>query len=127
MEDRQQANPLKRRYWSLSLQMDLPLVHLNKLVKEPYSIILGYPKATRRELVNRITELRKLGIKGISFTGQTMLNSLNVLGKGYVGVVVLSKYKAREIALKIRRIDASRSEMNSEARLLRLANEVGVG
>ena len=103
------------------------MVPLNKLVKEPYSIILGYPKATRRELANRITELRKLGIKGISFTGQTMLNSLNVLGKGYVGVVVLTKYKAREVALKIRRIDASRSEMDSEARLLRLANEVGVG
>ena len=103
------------------------MVPLSKLVEEPYSTILGYPKATRRELTNRITELRKLGIKGISFTGQAMLNTLNVLGKGYVGVVVLSKYKAREVAVKIRRMDASRSEMDSEARLLRLANEVGVG
>ncbi len=103
------------------------MVSLNKLVEEPYSTILGYPKATKRELTNRITELRKLGVKGILFTGQAMLNSLNVLGKGYVGVVVLSKYKTREVALKIRRIDASRSEMNSEARLLRLANEVSVG
>lgn len=107
--------------------MDLSLVPLNKLVEEPYSTILGYPKATRRELTNRITELRKLGVKGISFTGQAMLNSLNVLGKGYVGVVVLSKYKTREVALKIRRIDSSRSEMDSEARLLRLANEIEVG
>lgn len=103
------------------------MVPLNKLVEEPYSTILGYPKATRRELTNRITELRKLGVKGISFTGQAMLNSLNVLGKGYVGVVVLSKYKTREVALKIRRIDSSRSEMDSEARLLRLANEIEVG
>lgn len=103
------------------------MVPLSKLVEEPYSTILGYPEATRRELTTRITELRKLGIKGISFTGQAMLNSLNVLGKGYVGVVVLSKYKAREVALKIRRIDASRSEMDSETRLLRLANEIGVG
>jgi len=103
------------------------LVPLNKLVEEPYSTILGYPKATKRELANRITELRKLGVKGILFTGQAMLNSLNVLGKGYVGVVVLSKYKTREVALKIRRIDASRSEMDGEARLLRLANEVSVG
>lgn len=107
--------------------MNLPLVPLNKLVKEPYSTILGYPKATRQEISSRITELRKLGVKGISFTGQVMLNSLNVLGKGYVGVVALSKYKTREVALKIRRIDASRAEMYSEARLLRLANEVGVG
>jgi len=107
--------------------MDLSLVPLSKLAEEPYSTILGYPKATRRELTSRIAELRKLGIKGISFTGQAMLNSLNILGKGYVGVVVLSKYKTKEVALKIRRIDSSRTEMDSEARLLRLANEVGVG
>ena len=107
--------------------MDSSLVPLRKLVEEPYSTILGYPKATKRELTSRTTELKKLGIEGISFTGQAMLNTLNVLGKGYVGVVVLSKYKTKEVALKIRRIDSSRSEMDSEARLLRLANEVGVG
>ncbi|HSB56667.1 MAG TPA: serine/threonine protein kinase [Nitrosopumilaceae archaeon] len=107
--------------------MDLSLVPLSKLVEEPYSTILGYPKATKRELSSRISELRKLGVKGISFTGQAMLNSLNVLGKGYVGVVVLSKFKTKEIALKIRRVDSSRVEMDSEARLLRLANEVDVG
>src|SRR5574342_1027117 len=127
MGDRLQANPLKWLYRSLSLQMELSLVPLSKLVEEPYSTILGYPKATKRELTSRITELGKLGVKGISFTGQAMLNSLNVLGKGYVGVVVLSKYKTKESALKIRRIDSSRLEMDSEARLLRLANEVGVG
>ncbi|MGQ0795961.1 MAG: serine/threonine protein kinase [Nitrosopumilaceae archaeon] len=107
--------------------MDLSLVPLSKLVEEPYSTILGYPKATRREIASRIAELRKLGVKSISFTGEVVLNSLNVLGKGYVGVVVLSKYKTKDVALKIRRIDSSRAEMDSEARLLRLANEVGVG
>jgi len=107
--------------------MDLSLVPLNKLVEEPYSTILGYPKATKRELTSRISELKKLGIKGVSFTGEVTLNNLPVLGKGYVGVVVLSKYKTKEVALKIRRIDSSRSEMYSEARLLRLANEVDVG
>jgi putative serine/threonine protein kinase len=107
--------------------MDLSLVPLSKLVGEPYSTILGYPKATKRELKSRTIELKKLGVKGISFTGQAMLNSLNVLGKGYVGVVVLSKYKAKAVALKIRRIDSNRTEMDGEARLLRLANEVDVG
>ena len=107
--------------------MDLSLVPLSKLVEGPCSSILGYPKATKRELASRISELTKLGIKGISFTGQAILNNLPVLGKGYVGVVVLSKYKTKEVALKIRRIDSSRSEMESEARLLRLANEIAVG
>jgi putative serine/threonine protein kinase len=107
--------------------MDSSLVPLSKLVIEPYSSILGYPKATRGELSKRITELKKLGIKGVSFTGTTTLNNVPVLGKGYVGVVVLSNQGKKMVALKIRRMDASRPEMKSEAKLLRLANEVDVG
>src|SRR5438445_12447414 len=107
--------------------MDSSLVPLDKLTKEPYSSILGYPKATRGELSKRVIELKKLGISGVSFTGSTILNNLAVLGKGYVGVVVLSNQGKKAVALKIRRIDSSRSEMGSEAKLLRLANEVDVG
>jgi|SRR5579864_7191557 len=107
--------------------MDSSLVPLSKLVIEPYSSILGYPKATRGELSKRIIELKKLGIKGITFTGITTLNNIPILGKGYVGVVVLSNQGKKTIALKIRRMDASRPEMKTEAKLLRLANEVDVG
>ena len=107
--------------------MDSSLVPLSKLVIEPYSSILGYPKATRGELSKRIKELKKLGIKGITFTGITTLNNIPILGKGYVGVVVLSNQAKKTVALKIRRMDASRPEMKSEAKLLRLANEVDVG
>jgi putative serine/threonine protein kinase len=107
--------------------MDSSLVPLSKLAIEPYSSILGYPKATRGELSKRITELKKLGIKGVSFVGTTTLNNIPILGKGYVGVVVLSNQGKKSVALKIRRMDASRPEMKSEAKLLRLANEVDVG
>lgn len=107
--------------------MDSSLVPLSKLTIEPYSSILGYPKATRGELSKRITELKKLGIKGVSFAGTTTLNNMPILGKGYVGVVVLSNQGKKVVALKIRRMDASRPEMKSEAKLLRLANEVDVG
>ena len=99
----------------------------SKLVKEPYSLVLGYPRASRAELVKRLLELRKIGIKNISFQGPTILNNIPVLGKGYVGVVVLSKYKKNDVALKIRRIDSSRDEMKREAKLLQLANKVNVG
>jgi putative serine/threonine protein kinase len=107
--------------------MDSSLVPLSKLAIEPYSLILGYPKATRGELSKRIMELKKLGIKGVLFTGTTTLNNVPVLGKGYVGVVVLSNQGKKTVALKIRRMDASRPDMKSEAKLLRLANEVDVG
>ncbi len=107
--------------------MDSSLVPLGKLAKEPYSLVLGYPRATRAELLRRISELRKLGIKTVSFEGPTLLNNIPVLGKGYVGVVILSKQKKIDVALKIRRIDSSRSEMKSEAKFLKLANKVNVG
>jgi putative serine/threonine protein kinase len=107
--------------------MNSSLVPISKLVKEPYSLILGYPKATKGELTKRHAELKKLGITKVSFQGETILNNIHVLGKGYVGVVVLAKLHKKDVALKIRRIDSSRSEMKSEAKLLKLANKINVG
>jgi putative serine/threonine protein kinase len=72
-------------------------------------------------------ELEKLKIKSISFTGPTTIGKLGILGKGYVGVVVLAKRGNKKVALKIRRLDSQRSEMKSEAKLLKLVNTVGVG
>lgn len=107
--------------------MNSSLVPVSKLVKEPYSLILGYPKSTKGELAKRVSELKRLGIKNILFQGPTVLNNVPVLGKGYVGIVVLSRMGRTEVALKIRRVDSSRSEMYNEAKLLRLANKVNVG
>lgn len=107
--------------------MALSFIPIKKLVKEPYSIILGYPKASSRQLQSRIIELEKLKIKSISFTGQTTIGSLQILGKGYVGVVVLAKKRNNIVALKIRRLDSQRSEMKSEAKLMKLVNAVNVG
>ena len=90
---------------------------INELTKEPYSKILGYPKATKRQLESRVSELRKLGIKEVSFQGKTKIGTLNILGKGYVGVVVLArKNKNKKVALKIRRTDSQRNGMKEEAK-----------
>ncbi len=107
--------------------MDSFSVPVSKLVKEPYSHILGYPRATEKELKKRVLELKKLGINSVTFGGPTILNNIPVLGKGYVGVVVLSRHGKGHAALKIRRIDSSRDEMKSEAKLLKIANTVNVG
>ncbi len=107
--------------------MDSSSVPTSKLSKEPYSHILGYPSATKSELAKRVVELRKLGVKTVLLEGKTILGKIPVLGKGYVGVVVLAKKGKNEVALKIRRIDSSRSEMETEAKLLKLANQVNVG
>ena len=71
--------------------------------------------------------MKKLGINSISFQGDLKLGSINVLGKGYVGIVVLAKKQTKKVAVKIRRTDSQRKEMQSEAKLLKIANSVGVG
>ena len=107
--------------------MNSSLIPTSKLLKEPYSLVLGYPKATQNELAKRYSELRKLGITGIHFQGETILNNIPVLGKGYAGVVVMAKLNKKNVALKIRRIDSSRLEMKSEAKLLKIANKAKIG
>ena len=102
-------------------------ISIKKFTDEPYSKILGYPKATGRQIRSRIRELERLKIRSISLTGTTRLGNLAILGKGYVGVVVLAKRGNKQVALKIRRTDSQRNEMRSESILLQLVNSINVG
>jgi len=99
----------------------------DQFYEEPYATIICYPKATKNELKKRLVELRKLGISKVEFTGQKQLFNTRVLGKGCVGLVVLAHGRAGKVALKIRRIDADRSTMRREAKLLGKANAVNIG
>ncbi len=107
--------------------MTQSFISIKKFSREPYSVILGYPKSNKRQINARILELQKLNIKSISLTGPTTIGKLEILGKGYVGVVVLAKKGSKKVALKIRRLDSQRSEMKSEAQLLKLVNTEKVG
>ena len=102
-------------------------ISIRKFTEEPYSKILGYPNATKRQIKSRINELEKLKVKSICLTGPTTIGNLEILGKGYVGVVVLVKRGNKEVALKIRRTDSQRENMKNESILLKLVNSVNVG
>ena len=102
-------------------------ISIKKFTEEPYSKILGYPNATKRQIKSRINELEKLKVKSICLTGPTTIGNLEILGKGYVGVVVLVKRGNKEVALKIRRTDSQRENMKNESVLLKLVNSVNVG
>ena len=102
-------------------------ISIKKFTEEPYSKILGYPNATNRQIKSRINELEKLKIKSICLTGPTTIGNLEILGKGYVGVVVLAKRGNKEVALKVRRTDSQRENMKNESILLKLVNSVSVG
>jgi len=95
--------------------------------KDPYKKILTFPQVTESEITKRMVELRKLGITHISFTGPLQIEKCHILGKGYVGMVVLAKKRSSIVALKIRRIDSPRKNMTNEAKLLKIANKINIG
>jgi len=49
------------------------------------------------------------------------------LGKGFVGIVVIAHLQGEKVAVKIRRIDADRSDLLHESVMLSKANSVDVG
>ena len=97
------------------------------LAAEPYSSIIGYPSATKRQIQSRIVELKELGVDSVSFQGPLLIGKIPVLGKGYTGVVILAKRDGKKVALKIRRTDSPRKTMKDESALLKKANSVKVG
>jgi putative serine/threonine protein kinase len=103
------------------------IVSLEALIEEPYASIICYPRTTPAEIQKRIDELRQHGISAVEFAGRTSASNIPVLGKGYVGVVVVALAKGQRVALKMRRIDADRSDFTHEAQMLQKANAIGVG
>jgi len=95
--------------------------------KDPYRKILAFPEVKQAEIEKRLTELKKLGITHVSFTGPLQIEKCQILGKGYVGMVVLAKKDKNVLALKIRRIDSPRKNMTNEGKLLKIANKIDVG
>jgi putative serine/threonine protein kinase len=91
--------------------------------------IVCFPKPDETEISARIDELRNLGISNIEFSGKASVFgvSLPVLGRGFVGVVVVALQNENRFALKIRRIDADRIDLFHEAEMLTKANEANVG
>jgi putative serine/threonine protein kinase len=94
---------------------------------EPYASALGYPKVSETELESRLEELREHGVTAVEFAGKASAFNVPVLGKGFVGIVVIAHLEGQRIALKIRRVDADRTGLEYEAQMLAKANSVQVG
>src|SRR3990170_5889856 len=100
---------------------------LEGLREDPYASILCYPRRTEDELQNRLRELEIHGVTTVEFAGKGNAFNIPVLGKGYVGIVVVAQRYGQRLALKIRRVDADRKDLLHEAKILAKANSVGVG
>ncbi len=102
-------------------------VPLKQLLEKKYGKILCYPRYDLREAEKRLRELKKLGVSALEFDGENKVFDIYVLGKGYVGIVVVAYTNIGKAAVKIRRVDADRAGMQHEAAMLEKANEVDLG
>jgi putative serine/threonine protein kinase len=100
---------------------------LEQLTSTPYIQVLTYPKMSLPAARSRVRQLQKLGVTELVFDGRSKIGRLGILGIGTVGVVVQAMVGEKEYALKIRRTDANRKNMDEEVRIATLANKVGVG
>jgi len=107
--------------------MKQSFVKISKITEPPYSDIWVYPKGTRAQIKSRIKELKVLGVESISFQGKLEIGTISVLGKGYVGIVVLGKIGRKKVAIKIRRNDSPRKNLKREAELLKIINKHKIG
>lgn len=71
--------------------------------------------------------MERLGVEALIFEGRAKIGRLGILGVGTVGIVVKCSAGGSEYALKIRRTDANRPNLNEEYELTVLANRAGVG
>ena len=102
-------------------------VPLSELTKEPYASVVCYPRASPEEMEPRLRELQELKVDTVEFSGKSSAHTMEVLGKGYVGIVVTAHVGGEQFALKMQRVDSDRASLMREAELLAMANSVGVG
>jgi putative serine/threonine protein kinase len=104
------------------------IVPVDQLIQEPYASVLCFPKPEESELKARLQELHSMGIKAFEFVGKASVFGVPVpvLGKGFVGIVVIAHLKQERVAVKIRRTDADRADLLHEARMLSKANSANV-
>ena len=107
--------------------MKQSFLKINEITAPPHSNIWVYPQGTKAQIKSRIKELKSLGVESVSFQGDLEIGTINVLGKGYVGIVVLCKIGKKKVAVKIRRIDSQRKNLKQEAEFLTITNRFGVG
>jgi putative serine/threonine protein kinase len=108
----------------MKLVATVPIEALNS---EPYASVVCYPRTSATEMHVRLEELRKLAVEKIEFAGKAKAFSVPILGKGFVGIVVVAFVGGRKCALKMLRVDSDRESFVREADLLTLANSVDVG
>lgn len=102
-------------------------VPLDRLLTHPRGYLIHWPKWDVGAAEAKIEELRGMGVEQIAFEGPHRVETIPVLGKGNTSIVLKVLTRDGAYAAKLRRSDADRVGFDEEARLLKVANSVGVG
>jgi putative serine/threonine protein kinase len=102
-------------------------ITLRGVLRSRAAKVFSYPHYSLEIASRRVKELRDFGVEAVIPGGPHTITGLSILGKGHTGVVVKAVYRGEIVALKILRMDANRVNFREEARLLGVANSVGVG
>ena len=102
-------------------------VPLETLLTHPSGFLICWPRWDAEAAEERIEELSRLGVESVVFEGPHMVETVPVLGKGNTSLVLKVWMRGEFCVAKVRRTDADRTGFDDEARLLRVANAVGVG
>lgn len=90
--------------------------------------IISYPRFDNNGYIERISEIHALGVKFVICGGRSVIGKVAIAGKGCVSLVLRAKSQNNNMcALKVRRLDANRSNMEQEVGLHKIANSVGIG
>ncbi len=102
-------------------------VSLYQLLTHPRGVFIHWPRWDAEAAEAKIEELKGMGVEHIVFEGPHRVETIPVLGKGNTSIVLKVVTRDGICAAKLRRSDADREGFDEEARLLRVANGVGVG
>ena len=101
--------------------------HKTLLTQIQKQFLLGYPQLAEADLQARQEELISFQVEGFYSFGKQKIKSIQILGLGYVGLVVLVEKNQQNYAFKIRRTDAAKLNLDAEAHYLNLANTCEIG
>lgn len=101
----------------------------HELSKKEHGSVICYPGTNLDSFDSRLDQLDKLGVTKLIFEGESKVGKFGIVGRGCVSTVVKARLKNQRnpVALKIRRVDANRPDMNRDYDLQRLANSFDVG
>jgi putative serine/threonine protein kinase len=102
-------------------------VPVGELLTHPRGVFLHWPIWDVDAAQRKLDELVALGVTHVIFEGPHTVETVPVLGKGNTSVVLKAVTRDGVVAAKIRRSDGERETFDEEARLLGVANSVGIG